>query len=98
MERTLKISRIYSQGSFQNITIEDTITNIPDTLALDERFLNLLNYLQLLNVERKYNKYEILRAKYRSLSAEEAVSLIEDEISGTKIELNEYIQGKELVV
>jgi hypothetical protein len=94
MERVLRVRRLYSQGQYQNIEIADDLLNVPEKWALDDTFISLVGYLQLLNVERKYARYEILRAKFRNLTPEEANALIEDELANTKIELDNYVQGK----
>jgi hypothetical protein len=94
VERTLRVKRLYVLGQYQNIELANEIFNVPERWALDETFCNLVTYLQLLQVERAYNKYEIIRAKYRSVTPEEANALIEDELAQTKLELDRYVQGK----
>lgn len=94
MERSLRVKRIYSLGQYQNIELSDEIVNIPEEKATDERFVGLLTTLQLLNLERRLNKYYLIREKYRENQPEEAFKLIEDEIAETKAELFDYLKEK----
>lgn len=91
MERSLKVKRIFSMGSYQNLEVEDVVTGIPQELALNEDFVGVLSKLQLLNLERRVNNYYILRSKYHEATPEEALLLIEDEIAQTKAQLYSYI-------
>jgi len=92
MERSLRVKRIYTLGSYQNIEIADSIDGIPNELALNEDFIGLLSYLQMLNLERRVNSYYKIREKYREASPEEAIALIEEEIAETKQSLYDYIK------
>ena len=78
MKRTLTTTRLYSLGDFQNISLSDTIEDIPEELATDEKAMGLLRAIQLFQIERSYLKYRKLREATHSLSYEEASNLIEE--------------------
>lgn len=94
MERTIRAKRIYALGQYQNIEIADELYNVPEKFVLDDTFCSLVSYLQLLNIERRFNRYEIIRAQHRNLSPEEANALIEDELAKVKLELDEYVKAR----
>lgn len=60
MNRTISVQRIYNLGNFQNITLSDTIENIPEELALDSDVMSILRMLQFINLETEYRKYWLL--------------------------------------
>ena len=95
MERNLRVKRIYTLGSYQNIELGDEVVGIPMPLAANEDFMGSLSYLQLLNLERRVNKYYLIREQYRSATPEEAIALIEAEIADTKQSLYDYISSEE---
>lgn len=95
MERNLRVKRIYTLGSYQNIELGDEILGIPAQLATNERFIGELSYLQLLNLERRVNKYYLIREKYRTADPEEAIALIEAEIADVKQSLYDYVSSEE---
>ena len=91
MNRTLSSKRIFSLGAYQNIELTDTIVDIPEERVMDEKFIGIVSFLQLLNLERRFNAYLILREHYRNSNPEEAFKLIEDQIAEEKAKLFEYL-------
>lgn len=83
VNKQISIQRIFSQGDYQNLTVTDTITEIPDSIASNPEALKLLRYLQLVDVEWSYIKYMKLRMSEPKLASAEAVeqalSFIEQE-------------------
>lgn len=77
MEREIKTSRLFSLGDFKNISFSDTITGIPEGIALDENAMKLLRSLQLFQIERSFLKYMKLRDTTHRMSTEEAQELID---------------------
>ncbi len=91
MERTLTLKRIFSMGQYQNLEVTDSITGIPNELALSEDFIASLSLYQLLRLEVRFQRYLELRSKTNKLSPEDAIKLIEDDISQTLEEVKQYI-------
>lgn len=94
MSRTLRAKRIYALGQYQNIEFSDELSDIPDELSQDQTYISLLEYLQLLHIEKRINDYYLIRKRYGELSPEEALALLESEITDTKLALIKHIQGE----
>lgn len=96
MNKTITVERIYSQGDYQNITIKDTINEIPEAIATNSEALKLLRYLQLVDLEWSYLNYMKLRASEPKItnaeSLEAATSFIEEERTITFEKLLSSIQ------
>lgn len=96
MNKTITVERIYSQGDYQNITIKDTINEIPEALATNPDALKLLRYLQLVDLEWSYLNYMKLRASEPKITntetLEAATAFIEEERTITFEKLLNSIQ------
>jgi hypothetical protein len=57
MERTISIERLYFLGNFKNIKISNTLTDIPEELAMNVEVMELLYRQQLIAVEKAYRDY-----------------------------------------
>ena len=82
MNKALTAERIFSLGNYENLKTTDTITEIPETIAMNPEALTLLRYLQLLDIENTYLRYQELRAKTKVRNAEDfdkALSFLEQE-------------------
>jgi len=77
MKRSITTSRLFSLGDFKNISFTDTIEDIPERIALDNKAMGLLRSIQLFQIERSYLKYRKLRDTTHHMSLEEAVELID---------------------
>jgi hypothetical protein len=94
MDRSITTKRLYATGQYQNITIEDTISDVPEEFALDRKFMNLLRALQLVEMEFTYNKYIKLMEKTKSLPIDEALSELETIKINTLDDIKTYLQGE----
>ena len=99
MERTLSATRIFSLGNYQNLQCTNTLTNIPEELALDQDFIRNITKLQIIQIEDQFVNYSILRETIRhAQSLEEEQVYLEDERQKTVAELfkntklNDYIE------
>jgi hypothetical protein len=82
LDRTLTAERIYALGSYQNLKLTHTITDIPDKIALNSKAMDLLQYSLLLDIELGYEKYVQLFEKvqhYKSKQDMTALEFIEQE-------------------
>lgn len=96
MNKSTTAKRIFSLGDYQNIEFTDTITEIPEELALNHDAMRLVRYLQLVDIEWSYIRYMKLRASTPKLtnidSIEQAIEFIEEERTRTFNELLEQIK------
>lgn len=61
MNKSLSVERIFSLGDYQNIKFTDTVTEIPQEVALNPEAVRLIKYLQLVDIEWAYVNYMNLR-------------------------------------
>ena len=96
MNRTLAIERLYWLGDFKNVKFGDTITDIPEELALDIEFTSRVTVLQLIQIEQAYYKYvDIGRRQNREkFTQEEVNAFLEDQRVTLFSELKDVINGK----
>ncbi len=84
MNRTSKITRIYSLGNYKNIQIEDSINDIPEDKALDIHYVENLKQLQLLSIEETYRKYlDLYERTLLNVDTETALSKLDDKLEET---------------
>lgn len=57
MERTLNTERLYSLGDFKNIKFSNTLNNIPEEIAENQKAVGLMFYQQALSCEIAYRRY-----------------------------------------
>jgi hypothetical protein len=94
MQRNLKMARIYKLGDFENLTVEDTVMDIPDNLALDETFLRKVQYIQMVRIESMAFKYYKLRQEFRTMTLEETLAILENTALELGDGLKEYLTVK----
>lgn len=95
MNRSLSTKRLYSVGNYNNITFEDTIDGIPEELALDRNFINLVRFAQLVEMESAYRKYIKLVEQIQSLPIDQALADLEYNKVNTLQEIKTYLQQGE---
>ena len=81
MNKTISVERIFALAQYENLKVTDTITDIPDEVALNQNAMQLLRNLQLIDMEGTYLHYVHLRSEEPKLSVEgidTAVSFIEE--------------------
>jgi len=78
MKRSVTTTRLYSLGNYQNISFTDTIEDIPERVALDNKAMGLLRSIQLFQIERSFLKYFMLKDTTHKISKEEAMELIDE--------------------
>lgn len=91
MSKTISVERLYTLGDYKNIKLGDTITDIPDNLAIDKNVIDSLRFIQFLDLELAYRKYLKLAEKFQGKSIEDAIDLIED------LRVNEFNVLRELL-
>jgi hypothetical protein len=97
LSRSLSFERLYNLGNYSNITFKDSFVNVPEKVALNERFAEKIYYLQMLVAERSYRRYVKLYAKLKTYSEEqyaEAITFIEQEKEKTLEELKTMLEGE----
>jgi hypothetical protein len=60
MQRSLRIERLFGLGNFSNIKFVDEITEIPESVALNQKAVSLITQLQMLEIERAHARYVLL--------------------------------------
>jgi hypothetical protein len=93
MNRNITTKRLYATGQYQNITIEDSIMDVPEHLALDRDFMNLLRLLQLVEMEFAHKKYIKLMESMQSLPIDDAILELETIKINTLDEIKNHIKG-----
>lgn len=81
MNKTISIERIFALAQYENLKVTDTITDIPEEVALNQEAMKCLRNLQLIDMESAYLNYIKLRSDEPKLSVEGidiAVSFIEE--------------------
>lgn len=98
MNKTLSAERIYSLGDYQNIKFTDTITEIPEALALNPDALKKIRYLQIVDMEWSFINYMNLRYRQPKIGSaletiEVALEFIEEERTRTFQQLLDAINN-----
>jgi hypothetical protein len=57
MNRNLRAKRLWSMGSFNNVELQDEITDIPENVALNPKAVGLLYNLMIMEMESAYVNY-----------------------------------------
>lgn len=101
MNKTLSAERIYSLGDYQNIKFTDTITEIPEAIALNPNAVQMIRYLQIVDMEWSFINYMNLRNRQPKIGAaletiEKALEFIEEERTRTFQRLLEAINPPEI--
>lgn len=79
MNREIRVKRIFSLGNYQNIEIEDKISDIPEELVFKEAFISKIRNLLNLSIESQFQSYKGLREKTMNMSSEEAYMMLESD-------------------
>ena len=69
MSRSISVTRTYSLGNYKNIKFSDTISDIPEHLAIDHEVMNVLSFLQLVSIEKSYFNYVIKPEQFDELAS-----------------------------
>ena len=70
MKKLLRVERLYSLGNYKNIKIVSEISEIPQEVLDNEKYMELLEFSLLLDAESSFHKYMKLledTEKYNSL-------------------------------
>ena len=93
MKRTATTSRLYNLGDFKNISFTDTIEEIPEEFAMNNRAMRILRSMQLFQIERAYLKYRKLKQTTQDMTVDEALQLIDElDVASTK-KFNELFES-----
>lgn len=98
MTRTVGFERLFNLGNYSNVTFRAVLNDIPEKYALDSNVVNLVYYLQMLETERAFRKYQELYVKVKTYSVEqyaEAMSFLEQEKETAMNELKELFKQGE---
>lgn len=94
--RSVSVTRTYSLGNYKNIKFSDTISDIPEDLAIDHETMNVLRFLQLVSIEKSYFDYLNSADKWHELDIEEAIEKLNGLETETMSTLKELLNGKEI--
>jgi len=92
MERNLEVKRLYSLGDFKNIEFRNSLVNIPEHLANNDKVVSLLYFQQVLSCEIAYRKYYELINKISKDKIEDVLKVLEEEREQTLVELMQEIE------
>lgn len=79
MNRTVKIERLYALGNFKNLRLSEEVIDLPEEVTFNEKILNKIRYLLLLDIESTFRKYAELDDKLGRLSLEKALEFLQEE-------------------
>jgi hypothetical protein len=98
MNRTLSVERIFSLGDYQNLKVNNTLTDIPEEVVSNPDDERLLRDLQLLDVELTWLRYAQIKLSYPKITTDEAVNTaletIEEQRRLTFEKLSELLKTK----
>lgn len=95
MNKISSVERLYSLGDFKNIKFSDSITEIPESFVLNKRAMELLRYIQILDIEDAYYRYARLMLNLKPHGVEEAMNFLETERNRTFEELLNELKKKD---
>lgn len=70
----MSIERTWQLVQFEPLRVVDTITEIPDVVASNQEAMKLLRYLQLIDIEWTYIRYNKLRSETPKLTSLESIA------------------------
>ena len=91
MKRTIGVERTFYISDYNVIKPLETLTDIPEELATDEKFVGKVRFIQLLNLELTFKKYLILKEKTDQLSPMDAIAYLEELKAKATDELNQIL-------
>ncbi len=71
MKRNLGLERVFRLGEFKSMRVTSDVLDIPEELALDEKFTALIRILQLVEVDRAYYQYRVQAGKLNEFENDE---------------------------
>lgn len=78
MERTLSFERTYAIGNMNFAKFGDTITNIPEHLAVNPEVISTLRMLQIVQTEKAFFTYMSKKEVLHSIESGEALEILEE--------------------
>ena len=76
MKQEISIERLFSLGSFKNIKLVDTISEIPKELIFNTEFQSRVRNLQFVRVHKNYFNYLEQAKNVLNMNYEEAMELL----------------------
>lgn len=96
VSRSISVTRTYSLGNYKNIKFSDTISDIPEDLAINHEVMNVLKFLQLVSIEKSYFDYVKDAEAWHNLDIEDAIAKLDGLESETMSTLKELLNGKKI--
>ena len=83
MQRSLRIERLFGLGNYSNIKFVDEITEIPESVALNQKAVSLITQLQMLEIERAHARYILMERNFPATpeQIEKTAEILEQERS-----------------
>jgi len=81
MNRAVGIERVFSLGNCNMFRVSDTISDIPDYLATDDQFIADLRGLQVLEAEKTFIKYSLLKEGLEGMNENDILEALNASIS-----------------
>ena len=95
MERTITTDRRYPVGDYKFITFTDTISNLPQEVALNPIFVSEARFMQLVGFEVAYRKYiQLLTQHPHAEALDKAIKALEEIRLDSLKKLNVIINGE----
>lgn len=92
MERQISVERLYTIADYQNIKFISTLSGIPETVALNEKAMQLLFYNAFIECDIAYKNYMDLRQTMVKDKVTNVLEFLEEERSKTHNQLLEEIK------
>jgi len=91
MKRTVGVERTFFISDYNVIKPMEVLSDIPEELVTDEKFIGKVRFIQLINLELTFKKYLILKEKLDQLSPMDAITYLEDLKAKAMDELNQIL-------
>ena len=96
MDRSISVTRTYSLGNYKNIKFSDTISEIPEDLAINHEVMGVLRFLQMVSIEKSYFEYVHNAETWHDFGIEEAIEKLNGLERETITSIKELLNGKEI--
>lgn len=95
MKRTVGVTRDFYISDYNMFKPSEVLSDIPEELAMNEKFVGKVRFIQILNLELAFRKYLILKQKLDTFSPMDAISYLEEIKAKQMDELNQILNKED---
>jgi len=92
LERSVSTERVFKLSEFNTLRVSESLSEIPDRLLEKEDFISQVKLLQLLELERTYRRYLILKGQLDQMDLEESLALLDANRNSTMEKIKQMIK------